>query len=69
MYQIITYSDGKLNNPKTIFDPRINRNVAAGSLKLKQDGIDELDLTVNPDNPLYADINPFQTHFEVFTDN
>lgn len=69
MYQIISYSDGKLNNPETIFDPRINRNVAAGSLKLKQDGIDELDLTVNPDNPLYANINPFQTHFEVFTDN
>ena len=69
MYQIIAYSDGKLNNPETIFDPRINRNVAAGSLKLKQDGIDELDLTVNPDNPLYADINPFQTHFEVFSDN
>lgn len=69
MYQIIAYSDGKLNNPKTIFDPRINRNVAAGSLKLKQDGIDELDLTVNPDNPLYANINPFKIHFEVFSDN
>lgn len=69
MYQIISYSDGKLNNPETIFDPRINHNIAAGSLKLKQDGIDELDLTVNPDNQLYANINPFQTHLEVYSNS
>lgn len=44
------------------------KNLVSGSLNLKLTDIDDLDITVNQNNPLYDNVEPLITHIEVYED-
>ena len=52
-----------------VYDQNIaSRNLVSGSLNLKLTDIDDLDITVNQNNPLYDNVEPLITHVEVYED-
>lgn len=53
-----------------VYDQNLaNRNLVSGSLNLKLTDIDDLDITVNQNNPLYDNVDPLITHIEVYEDD
>lgn len=47
----------------------VTRNLVSGSLNLKLTDIDDLDIIVNQNNPLYDNVEPLITHIEVYEDD
>lgn len=68
-YQIIAYDSPTSSLGTIMHDPRIRRNISAGTLTLKENDISEMTLTINRKNPMYGKIRPFQTYVKVFEDN
>lgn len=57
-------------NGYIVYDQNLaSRNLVSGSLNLKLTDIDDLDITVNQNNPLYDNVKPLITHIEVYEDN
>lgn len=56
-------------NGYIVYDQNLaTRNLVSGSLNLKLTDIDDLDITVNQNNPLYDNVEPLITHIEVYED-
>lgn len=53
----------------TLYDPRSNKNILNCSLTLKQDDVDDLQVTVAQTSALFGTAIPFKTHTEVWQDN
>lgn len=57
-------------NGYIVYDQNLaSRNLVSGSLNLKLTDIDDLDITVNQNNPLYDNVEPLITHIEVYEDD
>lgn len=57
-------------NGYIVYDQNLaTRNLVSGSLNLKLTDIDDLDITVNQNNPLYDNVEPLITHIEVYEDD
>ena len=57
-------------NGYIVYDQSLpTRNLISGSLNLKLTDIDDLDITVNQNNPLYDNVEPLITHIEVYEDD
>lgn len=57
-------------NGYIVYDQNLaTRNLVSGSLNLKLTDIDDLDITVNHNNPLYDNVEPLITHIEVYEDD
>lgn len=68
-YRIIAYDKPTDKNGFIVYDQNLaNRNLVSGSLNLKLTDIDDLDITVNQNNPLYDNVEPLITHIEVYED-
>lgn len=56
-------------NGYIVYDQNLEtKNLVSGSLNLKLTDIDDLDITVNQNNPLYDNVEPLITHIEVYED-
>ena len=69
MYTVIAYDNPTDRVGRVIFDPRIRKNISAGSLNLKESDIDDFQLTVNQNNMLFGNVKPLMTHIEVKKDD
>lgn len=69
MYTVIAYDNPTDKVGRVIFDPRIRKNISAGSLNLKESDIDDFQLTVNQNNMLFGNVKPLMTHIEVKKDD
>lgn len=57
-------------NGYIVYDQNLaTRNLVSGSLNLKLTDIDDLDITVNQNNPLYDNVEPLITHIEVYEED
>ena len=69
-YRIVAYDKPTDKNGYIVYDQNLaSRNLVSGSLNLKLTDIDDLDLTVNQNNPLYDNVEPLITHVEVYEDD
>lgn len=69
MYSIIAYDSPTDSVGKAIFNVATNKLVSAGKLTLKESDIDDFQLSVNQNNPLFGSVKPLQTHIVVRQDN
>lgn len=69
MYTIIAYDSPTDLIGKAIFNVATNKMVSAGKLTLKESDIDDFQLSVNQNNPLFGRVKPLQTHIVVKQDN
>ena len=68
-YRIVAYDKPTDKNGYIVYDQSLaTRNLVSGSLNLKLTDIDDLDITVNQNNPLYDNVEPLITHIEVYED-
>lgn len=65
MYTITEYDSPTDSIGKVIFNVATNRLVSAGKLTLKESDIDDFELSVNQNNPLFGRVKPLQTHIVV----
>ncbi len=69
-YRIVAYDKPTDKNGYIVYDQSLpTRNLISGSLNLKLTDIDDLDITVNQNNPLYDNVEPLITHIEVYEDD
>lgn len=69
-YRIMAYDKPTDKNGYIVYDQNLtSRNLVSGSLNLKLTDIDDLDITVNQNNPLYDNVKPLITHIEVYEDD
>lgn len=69
-YRIMAYDKPTDKNGYIVYDQNLaTRNLVSGSLNLKLTDIDDLDITVNQNNPLYDNVKPLITHIEVYEDD
>lgn len=69
-YRIVAYDKPTDKNGFIVYDQNLaTRNLVSGSLNLKLTDIDDLDITVNQNNPLYDNVEPLITHIEVYEDD
>ena len=69
-YRIMAYDKPTDKNGYIVYDQNLaSRNLVSGSLNLKLTDIDDLDITVNQNNPLYDNVEPLITHIEVYEDD
>ncbi|MBD0888721.1 peptidoglycan DD-metalloendopeptidase family protein [Lactobacillus gasseri] len=69
-YRIVAYDKPTDKNGYIVYDQSLaTRNLVSGSLNLKLTDIDDLDITVNQNNPLYDNVEPLITHIEVYEDD
>lgn len=69
-YRIMAYDKPTDKNGYIVYDQNLaTRNLVSGSLNLKLTDIDDLDITVNQNNPLYDNVEPLITHIEVYEDD
>lgn len=69
-YRIVAYDKPTDKNGYIVYDQNLaTRNLVSGSLNLKLTDIDDLDITVNQNNPLYDNVEPLITHIEVYEDD
>lgn len=69
-YRIMAYDKPTDKNGYIVYDQNLaSRNLVSGSLNLKLTDIDDLDITVNRNNPLYDNVEPLITHIEVYEDD
>lgn len=68
MYRIIAYESPTDKAGHVVYDPRIGKHIVDGKLRLVENEVDNLTLTVNPDNWLYGNGKPFITHIDVYQD-
>lgn len=69
-YRIMAYDKPTDKNGYIVYDQSLaTRNLVSGSLNLKLTDIDDLDITVNQNNPLYDNVEPLITHIEVYEDD
>lgn len=69
-YRIMAYDKPTDKNGFIVYDQNLaTRNLVSGSLNLKLTDIDDLDITVNQNNPLYDNVEPLITHIEVYEDD
>lgn len=69
-YRIVAYDKPTDKNGYIVYDQNLaTRNLVSGNLNLKLTDIDDLDITVNQNNPLYDNVEPLITHIEVYEDN
>ena len=57
MYSIIAYDNPTDSIGKVIFNVATNKLVSAGKLTLKESDIDDFELSVNQNNPLFGRVN------------
>ena len=69
MYSIIAYDSPTNSVGKVIFNVATNKLVSAGKLTLKESDIDDFQLSINQNNPLFSRVKPLQTHIVVKQDN
>lgn len=69
MYRIIAYDSPTDTVGHIVYDPRINRYISEGKLNLKEAEVDDLQLTVNQKSYLFGNVQPLQTHIEVYQDD
>ncbi|MSD84471.1 hypothetical protein GKC32_10715 (plasmid) [Lactobacillus curvatus] len=69
MYTITEYDNPTDTVGKVIFNVATNKLVSAGKLTLKESDIDDFQLSVNQNNPLFGRVKPLQTHIVVKQDN
>lgn len=68
-YRIVAYDKPTDKNGYIVYDQNLEtKNLVSGSLNLKLTDIDDLDITVNQNNPLYDNVEPLITHIEVYED-
>lgn len=69
-YRIMAYDKPTDKNGYIVYDQNlVTRNLVSGSLNLKLTDIDDLDIIVNQNNPLYDNVEPLITHIEVYEDD
>lgn len=66
MYRIIGYNEPTDTNGFIVLDQRVNRTVSSGKLTIKETDIDDLEITVNRENPLFDNVQPMHTHVNVY---
>lgn len=69
MYRIIAYESPTATTGHIIYDPKFSYNVLSGQLSLIENEIDNMTLTIGPDNWLYGKNDTFNVHVEVYQDN
>lgn len=69
MYTVTEYDNPTDSVGKVIFNVATNKLVSAGKLTLKESDIDDFQLSVNQNNPLFGRVKPLQTHIVVKQDN
>ncbi|MFL2063968.1 phage tail protein [Latilactobacillus sakei] len=69
MYTITEYDSPTDSIGKVIFNVATNKLVSAGKLTLKESDIDDFELSVNQNNPLFGRVKPLQTHIVLKQDN
>lgn len=69
MYRIIAYESPTATVGHIIYDPKFSYNVLSGKLSLIENEIDNMTLTIGPDNWLYGKNNTFNVHVEVYQDD
>lgn len=67
-YKIVAYDSPTSTIGHVVFDPQVNRYIIEGKLTLVENAVDNMTLTVNPNNWLYGNAKPFVTHIEVYQD-
>ena len=69
MYRIIAYESPTATTGHIIYDPKFSYNVLSGKLSLIENEVDNMTLTIGPDNWLYGKNDTFNVHVEVYQDN